>query len=130
VKSRHHARGDTTVQVVLLVPVIFVLLLVGVHIASFMHASNVANAAAKRGAQVAAGVPDSAQASLAATTSVSDMVQELGSTLRSAPTVSFSSSTVTVSVSLRINRLLPFLPDTVSRRGLARQENFRTEAQR
>jgi Flp pilus assembly protein TadG len=127
---RRHVRGETTVQIVLLVPVIFVLLLVGVHVASFMHASNVANAAAKRGAQVAAGVPDSAQASLAATTSVSEMVRELGSTLRASPSVSFTRSSVTVSVSLRINRLLPFLPDTVSRRGMARQEIFRTEAQR
>jgi Flp pilus assembly protein TadG len=128
--NRHLARGETTVQVVLMVPVILLLLLVGVHIATYMHASNVANSAAKRGAQVAAGMPTSTGASSAATSSVNEMVRELGAQLRSSPTVSVSESFVSVSVQIRISKLLPFLPDTVSRRGLARREIFMTESKR
>lgn len=127
---RRHIRGETTVQVVLMVPVILLLLLVGVHVASYMHASNVANAAAKRGAQVAAGMSVSSGASSAATTSVTEMVHELGSRLHQPPQVSMSQSFVTVSVQLQIGRLLPFLPDTVSRRGIARREVFMSEAER
>jgi len=128
--SRRHIRGETTVQVVLMVPVILLLLLVGVHVASYMHASNVANAAAKRGAQVAAGMPARSGASSAATASVTEMVRELGSRLRHPPQVAMTRSFVTVSVQLRIGRLLPFFPDTVSRRGIARREVFMTEGER
>jgi|GEM_PF-1349777 len=128
--SRRHIRGETTVQVVLMVPVILLLLLVGVHVASYMHASNVANAAAKRGAQVAAGMPVSSGASSAATTSVTEMVRDLGSRLHQPPQVAMTQSLVTVAVQLRIGRLLPFLPDTVSRRGIARREVFMTEGER
>ena len=128
--SRRHIRGETTVQVVLMVPVILLLLLVGVHVASYMHASNVANAAAKRGAQVAAGMSVSSGASSAATTSVTEMVRDLGSRLQQPPQVVMSQSFVTVSVQLRIGRLLPFLPDPVSRRGIARREVFMTEGER
>jgi hypothetical protein len=130
VKSRRRVRGETTVQVVLMVPVILLLLLVGVHIASFMHASNVANSAAKRGAQVAAGMPTSAGASSAAADSVVQMVQTLGSRLHEPPQVDVSGASVSVSVTVRIGRLLPFLPETVSRRGMARREVFMTEDQR
>ena len=128
--NRRHIRGETTVQVVLMVPVILLLLLVGVHFASYMHASNVANSAAKRGAQVAAGMSNFAEASSAATTTVNEMVRELGSRLHGAPQVSVSGAFATVSVQVRIGRLLPFLPDTVSKRGIARREIFMTEGQR
>lgn len=128
--NRRHIRGETTVQVVLMVPVILLLLLVGVHVASYMHASNVANSAAKRGAQVAAGTSTFAEASSAATTTVNEMVRELGSRLHGTPQVSVSETFVTVSVQVRIGRLLPFLPDTVLKRGIARREVFMTEDQR
>lgn len=128
--NRRHIRGETTVQVVLMVPVILLLLLVGVHVASYMHASNVANSAAKRGAQVAAGMSNFAEASSAATTTVNEMVRELGSRLHGIPQVSVSGAFATVSVQVRIGRLLPFLPDTVSKRGIARREIFMTEGQR
>lgn len=128
--SRRQARGETTVQVVLMVPVILLLLLVGVHVASYMHASNVANSAAKRGAQVAAGMPTSAGASSAAANSVSEMVRDLGSRLGSQPRVTVSQSYITVSVDVRIGRALPFLPETVTRRGTARREVFMTEGDR
>jgi Flp pilus assembly protein TadG len=129
-KSCRSLRGETTVQVVLLMPVVLFLLLVGVHFASYMHASNVANAAAKRGAQVAAGMPDHSQASLAASQSVTEMVRSLGSQLRRTPELSVTQRSVSVSVQLQIARILPFLPDTVTRRGMARREEFMTEGQR
>lgn len=128
--NRRHIRGETTVQVVLMVPVILLLLLVGVHVASYMHASNVANSAAKRGAQVAAGTSTFAEASSAATTTVNEMVRELGSRLHGTPQVSVSETFATVSVQVRIGRLLPFLPDTVLKRGIARREVFMMEGQR
>jgi Flp pilus assembly protein TadG len=130
VKSDRRQRGETTVQVVLLVPVVLLLLLVGVHFASYMHASNVANSASKRGAQIAAGMPDSHQASLVASSSVSEMVNALGSRLNRATDTVVSPNFVSVSVQLRIARILPFLPDTVTRRGMARREIFMTEGQR
>ena len=98
--------------------------------ASYMHASNVANSAAKRSAQVAAGMPDQYQASLVASSSVSDMVNSLGARLSRPVDVSISPRFVTVSVHLRIASILPFLPDTVTKRGIARRELFVSEAER
>ena len=113
-----------------MVPVIFLLLLVGVHFASYMHASNVANSAAKRSAQVAAGMSDSGQASLAASASVSDMVNSLGARVARPVDVTVSPRYVTVMVHLRIANVLPFLPDTVTKRGIAPREMFISEDQR
>lgn len=129
-KSCRCQRGETTVQAVLMVPVIFLLLLVGVHIASYMHASNVANSAAKRSAQVAAGMPDANQASLAATNSVSQMVNSLGARVSRPVDIAVSSNFVTVSVHLRISSIVPFVPDTVTKRGIARREVFVSEDER
>lgn len=128
-RSHSDDRGETSIQVVVLVPIIFSILFLGVHIAALAHGAQVANAAASRGAAVAAASPsDVPMASVLR--EVDQVVTELGSRLGSVPGVSSTPDKVRVTVVLRVQSVVPFLPNSVARSAWVSRERFVMEQDR
>lgn len=61
---------------------------------------------------------------------VENTISDLSGSLSSAPVIIRGSRRVSVTVEARVPRLVPFLPDRVSRTAVANVEQFLTEAQR
>ena len=120
-------RGETTTQIVVLVPVLMLLVLLVVQAALWFHTANIAQAGAARGA--AAGAPVSASARAAAGAAVLT-VSENGGHLVGPPIVAVGDRTVQVSVSLAVPQVVPFFPDVVTRVQLEPRERFIPEDQR
>lgn len=122
-------RGETSIQVVVLVPIIFSILFLGVHMAALAHGAQVANAAATRGAYVAAASPSDIPIATVLR-EVDQVVTELGSRLGSVPAVSSTPDKVRVTVALRVQSVVPFMPNTVTRSAWASRERFIMEQDR
>ena len=120
-------RGETTTQIVVLVPVLMLLVLLVVQAALWYHTANVAQAGAARGA--AAGSPALASAGSAADAAVRT-VSENGGHLAGQPIVVVGDRTVQVSVSLAVPQVVPFFPRVVTRVQLEPRERFIPEDQR
>ena len=123
-------RGETSIQTVLLVPVILSLFFVAVHAASLSHAGQIASVAANRGAQLAASSDGSSESASSIREGIQRTVLELGSQLSAEPQFStyFGSAEVTVQIS--VPRVVPFLPDSVKRSASAPLEQFIKEQDR
>ena len=109
-------RGEVSSQVVIVVPVVVLLMLMGLQAALVYHSAAIASAAAGRGAAVASGartpgLPGAVAGVYEATAQVADLGGELVRT----PTVGLSDGRVTLSVEVRVPRLVPFFPSTVVR---------------
>lgn len=123
-------RGETSIQTVLLVPVILSMLFVAVHAAALSHAGHIASVAANRGAQLAASSNGSSESVSMVRQGIQRTVAELGSRLNSEPQLSTYSGTVEVTVRISVPSVVPFLPDTVSRSASAPLEQFIQEQDR
>lgn len=123
-------RGETSIQTVLLVPVILSILFVSVHAAALGHAGQVASVAANRGAQLAASSDNSSESTFVTQQEVRRTVMELGSQLRSEPHLSAYMGNVRVTVRIAVPRIVPFLPDVVTRSASAPTERFIEEQDR
>jgi Flp pilus assembly protein TadG len=125
--SRRDDRGDTTTQLVLITPVVLVLVLLVVQLALFLHASNVGAAAAHRavaaGAVLGASAADGRRAA-------EELAGDAGARLVGAPTVERSAGVVRARVSVRVHRLVPGLPTSVTRTAVAPVERFVPEPER
>lgn len=120
-------RGENSVEAVLLVPVVFLMLLLGVQCAAIFHAGNVATAAAAQGAVAAAAFgAGPINGERAATVSAI----ELGATLVGAPVVAFSPRDVQVSVTLRVPQIVPGFPESLTRSAIESREEFIAERDR
>jgi hypothetical protein len=128
-RNTSNDRGETSIQVVVLVPIIFTILCLGVHVAALAHGAQVANAAATRGAYVAAASNSEIPAA-SVLREVDLVVTELGSRLGSVPVVSATSDKVRVTVVLRVQSVVPFLPNSVTRSAWASRERFVMEQHR
>jgi len=128
-RNTSNDRGETSIQVVVLVPIIFTILFLGVHVAALAHGAQVANAAATRGAHVAAA-SNSETPAASVLREVDLVVTELGSRLGSVPVVSATSDKVRVTVVLRVQSVVPFLPNSVTRSAWASRERFIMEQDR
>jgi hypothetical protein len=126
-RGQRDDRGDVSTQLVLLTPLLLFLVMVVVQLALWLHASNVGAAVAARGAAAAAvagaspGDGESAAVVLA---------HEAGIQLASAPVVERHADVVTLRVQVRLARLLPGLPGTVTRVAEAPVERFIAEPSR
>lgn len=117
-------RGETSVQMVLVFPLLLTILFMGAHIAVYARGSQVANTAAARGVQVAAAAGPDADGLLATFREVDTVVSDLGHRAAAAPRVEVGSQSARVTVSVRIQRIVPFLPETVSRTAEMPREIF------
>jgi hypothetical protein len=120
-------RGETTAQIVILVPVLMLLVLLVVQAALWFHTANIAQAGAARGA--AAGAPATASAGAAAN-AAAVTVGENGGRLVGPPVVAVGDRTVQVSVTLTVPQVVPFFPRVVTRTQLEPRERFIPEDQR
>jgi hypothetical protein len=126
-RSDRDERGDVSAQLVLLTPLLLFLVMVVVQLALWLHASNVGAAVAARGASAAAVAGASAGDGESAAVV---FAQEAGIQLASAPVVERRSDVVTARVEVRLARLLPGLPGTVTRVAAAPVERFVAEPSR
>lgn len=114
----------------LIVPVILALLFLSVHLAILAHASHVAQLAAQRGAQVAATANGSVSVLRRSVETVNRTIQDLGGNLDSAPQVKQMNRLVGVSVVLRVQGVVPYLPTRVERTVWVTNEEFIMEQDR
>jgi hypothetical protein len=114
-------RGEVSAEAVIIVPVVFLFLLLGVQVAALFHAANIATAAAAQGAAAAAAFGGSGTTGerLAVMAAV-----EMGGKLHESPVVVLQSETVQVSVSIAIPRIIPGFPVSVERRIVEPRELF------
>lgn len=123
-------RGEVSIQALMIVPVTFSLLLLGVHFVQLAHGGHVAIAAANRGAQVASA-GDGNETSIGATVgAVEEVVRDLGGRLGTLPIIDISQATVTVAVEVVFDGAVPFLPDRVRRSVTVPRERFLRDDER
>jgi len=108
-------RGEVSLQVVVLTPVLLLLVLVVVQAALWYHAAQVADNAAGDGASTAARRGASAALGSAA---AADFVADAGSRLVEAH-VSADGTTMVASATVHVPHVIPGWPDTVTRRATA-----------
>ena len=123
-------RGETSIQVVLLVPIILSIFFACVHTAGLAHGAQVAALAAMRGAQISASSDGSARAHALMRLEVQRTVSEMGNTLESEPQLSVYQDTVHVAVRVSIPGVVPFLPTSVGRSVTVPLERFIEEQDR
>lgn len=125
-----HDRGETSIQTVLLVPVVLLILFLTVNAAALAHAGQVASLAANRGAQlIASGSGDSKSVS-EVRIEIARIIRELGGVLESEPIFSTYDGEVEVDVRVKSPGMFPFLPRFVTRRASAPLEQFLYEQDR
>ena len=99
-------------ETVLAVPIVFMVMLIAIQAAVFMHTAHVAQMSASEGAAAAAryggGVPAGAEA-------VSRAIAELRGTATDIPRVSLVNGVAEVEVALRVPRVAPFFDFVVTR---------------
>ena len=123
--------GETTTQVVLVVPVVISILLIGVQATVYFHTSNIAGAAASQGASSAAAHGDTAgSAAEWGRGAAMAITQAAGAATASPPDVLVSPQSVTIAVVLRVPRIIPYFPATVRRVATEPRERFLTESMR
>ena len=89
-----------------------------------------ANAAAVRGAQIAAFSNSEGNDAVRALNEMEQVVSDLGSHMYSAPSLSIGSKSVQVTVKVAIQSVVPFLPTSVTRSATVSREQFLMEQNR
>ena len=125
-----HSRGETSIQAVLLVAVVLGVFFLGVHATALVHGAHVANAAAIRGAQIAAFSNSEGNEVVRALNEMEQVVSDLGSHMYSAPSLSIGSKSVQVTVKVAVQSVVPFLPTSVTRSATVSREQFLMEQNR
>ena len=123
-------RGETSIQTVVLVPVVFVLVLMCFHVGVLMHQTNVAELAALRGASIASSMDYSADTQHRVLREVQQVVSDLNSTLQGTPEIDFRDGGVHVRVQIKSTAVLSFLPTLASADVWRPWESFRREQDR
>lgn len=125
-----YERAETSLESVVLVPIVFLVVFMCFHLAALTHQGHVAMAVAVRGAEISGSSGNLDEARERAVSEMRQMANELGSRLSGTPGISYSSSSVIVTVEVMVSGAVPFLPRTV--RATARQtlERFVLEQER
>lgn len=126
----NHDRGETSIQTVLLVPIMLTILFVGIHVGSLARAGQVAGLAAFRGAQMAAAADGSAGQTVEVLREIDRTITELGSRASTAPRVLIGPRAVRVSVTVDVEQIVPFLPVSSTRSVTVARETFLREQDR
>lgn len=129
-RLRDGDRGETTTQMVVIVPVIITLLFLIVHIAVLSHASHVAQVAALRGAQIAASANGSVDELGRAIQQSQRIAREMGATITSRPQLKWGERSVGMAVRVTTQSVVPFLPHEVERIVWVAEEKFILEQNR
>lgn len=127
---RKSERAETTIQSVVLVPVVFLITFMCFHVGSFFHQRHIAEVAAIRGATVASGLGISSLSANQARIEIERVVADLGSHLVSEPSVSYENRGVQVTVNLKASSVLSFLPSVASAEVWQPLELFRSQTER
>lgn len=122
--NRSESRGETSIQMVLMFPVLLTILFMGAHVTVWARGSQVAHAAATRGAQVAAARDGSSDGTWASLREIDAVVADLGFRSAAAPKIEVGPRTARVTVSLIVQRVVPFLPGAVTRSVVVPREIF------
>ena len=122
-----HERGEVSAESVIIVPVVFLVLLLGVQATTLFHAANIATAAAAQGASAAAA---SGASELDGERVASISVAELGGSLSSSPKVDLRSDWVAVTVRISVPQIIPGFPRVIERNVIERKERFVKELDR
>lgn len=120
-------RGEATAQAVIAVPVVLLILWLSIQAMVFLHGANVASAAANEGAATAARYGSSMGAGERA---IRRALTALDSDSQGSWSVRRNGDEVIATVNLRLPRIVPFFPLTVSRSARERLEVFMREAER
>lgn len=131
--AAHHPlkdRGETSLQTVVLVPVVFLVVFMSFHVGAIFHNTHVAELAALRGAALASGLSPSLDAQQRAISEVQRVTADLNSTLLDPPNVSFRHDGVHVTVRLKVAGPISFLPQTATAKVWTPWETFKREQDR
>lgn len=123
-------RAETTIQTVVLVPIVFLIVFMCFHLGSTFHQSHIAQLAASRGASVASGLAQTDSSVLQARREIERVVSDLGSRLATQPVISYRDRGVEVRVTLTSSTAVSFLPATASADVWRPMESFRQEHDR
>lgn len=129
-KGSSSERGETSAQVAIVAPVLFMCVFLVFHVAAYWMSALTASAAATRGARAASMVTQSGNARVIALAAVEDTVDELGSRLDGPPRIEIQNDRVLVSVTVRVPGLVSHLQSEVSRSVQMRLERFVQESGR
>jgi len=129
--SSQRDKGETSAQVVLVVPVIILILMLAIQAGLYFHTSNVAGAAAAQGATAASSVNmTSSVAVQQGQSSASNFVMAAGAQLFATPLVVISAGMVSVTVQVKVPRIIPFFSSSVGRSVIEPLERFTFEVNR
>ncbi len=123
-------RGETSIQAVLLVPVVLGIFFLGVHATALANGAHVANAAAIRGAQIAAFSTSDGNDVVRAMNEMERVVTDLGYEMTNAPLLQIGSKSIRATVTLAVQSIVPFLPTSVTRSATVSREEFLMEQER
>lgn len=124
-------RGETSAQLVIVLPLVVFILLLAIQGALFFHVSHVAGAAAAQGAAAAsASTLSSMEASRRGRERSESLVREMGSNLTGPTVVAVSAAEVQVTVGVMVPRIVPFFPAGAIRSVVEPRERFIAEIQR
>ena len=129
--SSQRDSGETSAQVVLVVPVIILILMLAIQAGLYFHTSNVAGAAAAQGATAASSVNmTSSVAVQQGQSSARNFVTAAGAQLFATPLVVVSAGIVSVTVQVKVPRIIPFFSSSVGRSVIEPLERFTFEVNR
>jgi hypothetical protein len=124
-------RGETTTQIVLVIPIVLSILMIAVQSAIYFHTSAIAGAAASHGASAAAAQGEGFDAvTHLGRQAAQQILVEAGIRGSVVPDVTISSETVSVGVEVDVPRIVPYFPHTVRRVATEPRERFLTESMR
>lgn len=130
-RSKGVERGETTTQIVLLVPIVVSILMIAVQSAIYFHTSAIAGAAASHGASAAAVRGETVDAvTQLGREAAQHILEDAGVGRAYIPDVIVSSETVSVGVEVDVPRIVPYFPHTVRRVATEPRERFLTESMR
>lgn len=120
-------RGEATAQAVIAVPIVLLVLWLAIQVTVFVHGANVAVAAANEGAAASARYGSSTGVGERA---IERTLANLDSDMEGSWSVRRSGTEMIAIVRLRLPRVVPFFPTSVSRSARERIEVFLTEDER
>lgn len=123
-------RGETSIQTVVLVPIVFILVFMCFHVGVLLHHTHVAELAAIRGASVASSMDYSVDTRVRVLREVQRVVSDLNVTLQKNPEIHFRDDGVHVRVQVSSATALSFLPGVASAEAWRPWESFRREQDR
>ena len=126
-KSKIDEHGEATAQAVIAVPIVLMVLWLAVQATVFLHGANVASVAANEGAAAAARF---GSGSGIGGRVIDHTLSGLGSSHGATWRVVRTSSEVTARVTIKLPRIAPFFPTTVTRSAHEPVERFLKESER